>query len=93
MEIHQAVHCWTANGADIESGLVAGASFNQLSTSQANLIRMIDGVLARVMSPSQVGEACRQVPQIRGFDDRSINWTARRATPSPGGKPLFANPK
>lgn len=35
---------------DIESGLVAGASYNQLSTSQSNLIRLIDGVLAQMPS-------------------------------------------
>jgi chitinase len=35
---------------DIESGLVAGASFSQLSTSQANLIRIIDGILAQMPS-------------------------------------------
>jgi chitinase/chitodextrinase len=33
---------------DIESGLVAGASFSALSTSQANLVRIIDGVLAQM---------------------------------------------
>ncbi len=33
---------------DIESGLVAGANYNSLSTSQANLIRIIDGVLAQM---------------------------------------------
>jgi chitinase len=35
---------------DIESGLVAGASFSQLSTSQQNLIALIDGVLAKMPS-------------------------------------------
>jgi chitinase len=35
---------------DIESGLVAGASYSQLSTTQANLIRLIDGVLAQMPS-------------------------------------------
>jgi len=35
---------------DIESGLVAGASYTQLSTSQTNLIRLIDGVLAQMPS-------------------------------------------
>jgi chitinase len=35
---------------DIESGLVAGANYNSLSTSQANLIRIIDGILARMPS-------------------------------------------
>ena len=35
---------------DIESGLVAGASYSQLSTSQTNLIRLIDGVLAQMPS-------------------------------------------
>lgn len=35
---------------DIESGLVAGASATQLSTSQTNLIRLIDGVLAQMPS-------------------------------------------
>lgn len=35
---------------DIEAGLVSGASFTQLSTSQANLIRLIDGVLAQMPS-------------------------------------------
>ncbi len=33
---------------DIESGLVAGANYNSLSTSQSNLIRIIDGVLAQM---------------------------------------------
>ncbi|HTX91622.1 MAG TPA: carbohydrate-binding protein [Anaerolineales bacterium] len=35
---------------DIETGLVAGANYNTLSTSQANLIRIIDGVLAQMPS-------------------------------------------
>ena len=35
---------------DIETGLVAGPSFNQLSSSQANLIRIIDGILAQMPS-------------------------------------------
>lgn len=35
---------------DIESGLVAGANYNSWSTSQSNLIRIIDGVLARMPS-------------------------------------------
>ena len=35
---------------DIESGLVAGANYNSLSTSQANLIRIIDGILAQMPS-------------------------------------------
>lgn len=35
---------------DIESGLVAGASYNSLSTSQSNLIRIIDGILAQMPS-------------------------------------------
>jgi chitinase len=35
---------------DIESGLVAGANYNSLSTSQANLIRIIDGVLSHMPS-------------------------------------------
>ncbi len=35
---------------DLESGLVAGASYTQLSTSQSNLIRLIDGVLAQMPS-------------------------------------------
>lgn len=38
---------------DIETGLTAGASMTQLSTSQANLIRIIDGVLAQM--PSNFG--------------------------------------
>lgn len=33
---------------DIETGLVGSGNINQLSTSQANLIRIIDGVLARM---------------------------------------------
>lgn len=33
---------------DIESGLVGSGSFSTLSTSQANLIRIIDGVLAQM---------------------------------------------
>ena len=35
---------------DIETGLVAGANYNSLSTSQANLIRIIDGILAQMPS-------------------------------------------
>jgi chitinase len=35
---------------DIESGLVAGANYNSLSTSQSNLIRIIDGVLSHMPS-------------------------------------------
>ncbi len=35
---------------DIESGLVAGANYSTLSTSQSNLIRLIDGVLAQMPS-------------------------------------------
>jgi len=35
---------------DIETGLVAGANYNSLSTSQANLIRIIDGILAAMPS-------------------------------------------
>lgn len=35
---------------DIESGLVAGPNYNTWSTSQANLIRIIDGVLAQMPS-------------------------------------------
>jgi chitinase len=35
---------------DIESGLVAGPTFSQLSTSQSNLIRIIDGILAQMPS-------------------------------------------
>jgi chitinase len=35
---------------DIETGLVAGSSFGSLSTSQSNLIRIIDGVLAQMPS-------------------------------------------
>jgi chitinase len=35
---------------DIESGLVAGANYNSLSTSQANLIYIIDGILAQMPS-------------------------------------------
>ncbi len=38
---------------DIETGLVGSGSISQLSTSQANLIRIIDGVLARM--PSNFG--------------------------------------
>lgn len=33
---------------DIETGLVGSGNINQLSTSQANLVRIIDGVLARM---------------------------------------------
>ncbi|EGX91586.1 endochitinase [Cordyceps militaris CM01] len=33
---------------DIESGLTGGSSFSSLSTSQTNLIRIIDGVLAQM---------------------------------------------
>jgi chitinase len=35
---------------DIETGLVAGSSWNTLSTSQANLIYIIDGILAQMPS-------------------------------------------
>jgi len=35
---------------DIETGLVAGTNYNTLSTSQANLIRIIDGILAQMPS-------------------------------------------
>jgi chitinase len=35
---------------DIETGLVTGANYNTLSTSQANLIAIIDGVLAAMPS-------------------------------------------
>jgi len=35
---------------DIETGLVAGSSFSQLSASQSNLIRIIDGILAQMPS-------------------------------------------
>ena len=35
---------------DIETGLVGGANYNTLSTSQSNLIRIIDGVLAQMPS-------------------------------------------
>ncbi|MEU6014246.1 chitinase [Streptomyces sp. NPDC047515] len=38
---------------DIETGLTGSGNINQLSTSQANLIRIIDGVLARM--PSNFG--------------------------------------
>ncbi len=38
---------------DIEAGLVGSGNINQLSTTQANLIRIIDGVLARM--PSNFG--------------------------------------
>src|SRR5439155_10587961 len=38
---------------DIETGLVGSGNINQLSTSQANLIRIIDGVLGRM--PSNFG--------------------------------------
>ncbi|MER8088591.1 chitinase [Streptomyces sp. NPDC094048] len=38
---------------DIETGLTGSGTINQLSTSQANLIRIIDGVLARM--PSNFG--------------------------------------
>jgi chitinase len=38
---------------DIETGLVAGTSYTSLSTSQQNLIRLIDGVLAQM--PSNFG--------------------------------------
>jgi chitinase len=38
---------------DIETGLVGSGNINQLSTSQANLVRIIDGVLARM--PSNFG--------------------------------------
>ncbi|MET7619286.1 chitinase [Streptomyces sp. NPDC005408] len=38
---------------DIETGLVGSGNINQLSASQANLIRIIDGVLARM--PSNFG--------------------------------------
>ena len=38
---------------DIETGLVGSGNISQLSTSQANLIRIIDGVLARM--PSSFG--------------------------------------
>ncbi|MGH3737192.1 MAG: carbohydrate-binding protein [Micromonosporaceae bacterium] len=38
---------------DIETGLTGSGDINQLSTSQANLIRIIDGVLARM--PSNFG--------------------------------------
>ncbi|MFJ7772291.1 chitinase [Streptomyces sp. NPDC097107] len=38
---------------DIETGLVGSGDINRLSTSQANLIRIIDGVLARM--PSHFG--------------------------------------
>jgi chitinase len=38
---------------DIETGLVGSGSISQLSTSQANLIRIIDGVLAQM--PSNFG--------------------------------------
>ncbi|MEV8591527.1 chitinase [Streptomyces sp. NPDC052012] len=38
---------------DIETGLVGSGNINQLSPSQANLIRIIDGVLARM--PSNFG--------------------------------------
>ncbi|MFF0742802.1 chitinase [Streptomyces sp. NPDC004111] len=38
---------------DIETGLVGGGSITQLSTSQSNLIRIIDGVLAQM--PSNFG--------------------------------------
>ncbi|MBN1412490.1 MAG: carbohydrate-binding protein [Spirochaetales bacterium] len=35
---------------DLETGLVAGTSFTSLSTSQSNLIRIIDGILAQMPS-------------------------------------------
>jgi chitinase len=35
---------------DIEAGLVAGGNYNSLSTSQANLIFIIDGILAQMPS-------------------------------------------
>jgi chitinase len=35
---------------DIETGLTTGPNYNTLSTSQSNLIRIIDGVLARMPS-------------------------------------------
>jgi chitinase len=35
---------------DLETGLTTGANYNTLSTSQSNLIRIIDGVLARMPS-------------------------------------------
>ncbi len=38
---------------DIETGLTGSGNINQLSTSQANLVRIIDGVLARM--PSNFG--------------------------------------
>ena len=38
------------DGIDIETGLVGSGNITQLSTSQANLIRIIDGVLARMPS-------------------------------------------
>ncbi len=38
---------------DIETGLIGSGNINQLSTSQANLIRIIDGVLAQM--PSNFG--------------------------------------
>ncbi|KAH7309111.1 chitinase 18-15 [Stachybotrys elegans] len=38
---------------DIEAGLIGSGDFNNLSTSQTNLIRIIDGVLARM--PSNFG--------------------------------------
>lgn len=38
---------------DIETGLVGSGNINQLSTSQANLVHIIDGVLARM--PSNFG--------------------------------------
>ena len=38
---------------DIETGLVGSGNINQLSASQANLVRIIDGVLAQM--PSNFG--------------------------------------
>lgn len=38
---------------DIEAGLIGSGSFNVLSTSQANLIRIVDGILAQM--PSNFG--------------------------------------
>ena len=43
-------HNYDGIDIDIEAGLVAGPSFGQLSTSQANLIRIIDGILAQMPS-------------------------------------------
>ncbi len=46
---------------DIETGLTGSGNINQLSTSQANLIRIIDGVLGQM--PSNSGSRWRRRPR------------------------------